>query len=226
MLADPHTCEPPPPNAFDEADWFEYPTIVRSVPGAWAREVVGGNHALAEAYAQAACELEQQGAAAITANCGYSIAYQQVVRDAVDVPVACSSLMQLPLIRTMLPANGKVGLLCFDADRLHEDHLRWAGLDGAELPRMAIGGIQGSVSWQNWIASETRTDWSALERDVMGAARRLWAEHPDITHWLLECAGFPRLRPLIKAQFGRPVFDWVSLCDLLMASAVARDVRA
>ncbi len=224
MLADPHTGEPPPPHLFDEADWFAYPTLVKPVPGAWAREVVGGNRVLADAYANAARELEAAGAAAITANCGYTIAYQAAVRNAVDIPVACSSLMQLPLIRTLLPASGKIGLLCFDADRLSREFLHLAGLEEGSLSAMAIGGIQGSVSWENWIAAHTTTDWAALERDVMGAARQLWSEHPDITHWLLECAGFPYLRPLIQAEFGRPVFDWVSLCDWLMASAVARAV--
>lgn len=224
MLADPHASAPPPPNAFDNADWFGYPTLVKPVHGAWAREVVGGNLTLASAYARAARELAAEGAAAITANCGYAIAYQEAVRNAVALPVACSSLMQLPMIHAMLPANGKIGLLCFDADRLSQDHLRWAGTGSGPLPRMAIGGIQGTQSWKNWIAAHTTTDWIVLERDVMGAARELWAEHPDITHWLLECTGFPRFRPLIKAEFGRPVFDWVSLCNWLMESAVARYV--
>jgi hypothetical protein len=95
---------------------------------------------------------------------------------------------------------------------------------GAEVP-LAIGGIQGTVSWKNWVAVNTTTDWQALERDVMGAARKLHRENPDITHWLLECTGFPRFRPLIQAETGRPVFDWVSLCNHLMESAPPRFVR-
>lgn len=224
-LADPHTAGPPPPTAFDEADWFQYPTIVRVVPGAWAREVVGGNKALTDAYVRTACELEQAGAAAITANCGYTIAFQHAVRNAVAIPVACSSLMQLPLISMLLPADGKIGVLTFDADRLSQEYLRLAGLSEETFPRLVIRGIQGTPSWNNWIAPHTTTDWPALERDVMGAARSLWKDHPDITHWLLECTGFPRFRSWIKAEFGRPVFDWVSLCNLLMESAVPRDAR-
>lgn len=224
-LADPYTGEPPPPTAFDEADWFAYPTIVRVVPGAWARDVVGGKTELTDAYVQTARELEQAGAAAITANCGYTIAFQQAVRNAVSIPVACSSLMQLPLIRTLLPAGGKIGVLAFDADRLREQYLRMAGLDEESFPRLVVRGIQGTVSWKNWIAPHTTTDWAALERDVMGATRSLWAEHPDISHWLLECTGFPRFRTWIKAEFGKPVFDWVSLCNLMMEAAVPRETR-
>ncbi|MBL8269651.1 hypothetical protein [Steroidobacter sp.] len=223
-LPDPYSAEPPPPDGFDDADWFAYPTLTKAVPNAWAREVVGGNLALESAFVAAARELEAAGAAAITAHCGYAVAFQKAVRDAVNIPVACSSLLQLPLLRSMLPAHGKIGLLCFDADRFSRNHLRWAGLDTESLPPMAVAGIQGTVSWRNWISEQTTTDWVALERDVMGAARRLWNEHPDITHWLLECTGFPRFRFHIKAEFGRPVFDWVTLCNHLMESSVARSV--
>ncbi len=221
-LADTHTAEPPPPRGFDSADWFNYPTIIRMVPGAWAREVVAGNSGLADAYAETARELERLGVSAITADCGYSIQYQEAVRNAVSIPVACSSLLQLPLLRSMLPKHGRIGLLCFDADTLTAGHLALAGID-ASVP-LAIGGIQGTRSWKNWIAAETITEWDVLEQDVMSAAHALHLANPDITHWLLECAGFPRFRPLIKAQTGLPVLDWVTLCDLLMESTVARNV--
>jgi hypothetical protein len=223
-LADPHQALPPPCIGFDDADWFEYPTLVRRVPQAWARDVVGGKPELERAYAATARELEKAGVSAITADCGYTIAFQQAVRNAVSIPVACSSLMQLPIIRTMLPEGGRIGLLCFDADRLSRDYLAMAGI-GEDVP-LAIGGIQGTVSWKNWIAVNTVTDWPALETDVMSAARKLNRENPDITHWLLECAGFPRFRPLIQAETGRPVFDWVSLCNHLMEGAPPRYVRS
>jgi hypothetical protein len=223
-LADPHSALPPPPRGFDEAEWFAYPTIVKAVPGAWAREVVGGNLSLTPAFVAAARELEAAGACAITADCGYAIAHQEAVRDAVSIPVACSSLLQLPLLRSMLPKGGRIGLLCFDASQLERSYLEIAGLEGGADVPIAIGSIQGTKSWENWIAAETTTDWPVLEDDVMSAARSLWKANPDITHWLLECTGFPRFRPLIKAEFGRPVYDWVTLCNHLMEAATARYV--
>lgn len=220
-LADPHEPPPPPPpHFFDDAEWFPYPTVYRVVPGATAREVVAGNPALAQAYAATARELEAEGIVAITANCGYAIAYQHAVRNAVSIPVACSSLMLLPLIRAMLPDGGRIGLLCFDAPRLTRDHLARAGV--AENLPLAIGGIENTASWRNWLGPTTRSDWAALETDVMSAAERLLSANPDVTHWLLECAGFPRLRRILKAQSGRPVFDWVSLCNHLMECAPLR----
>lgn len=221
-LADPHDAAVPPPVGFDAADWFAYPTLVRTVPNAWARDVGGGKPALTQAYVDTARELEKAGCCAITADCGYTIAFQDAVRNAVSIPVACSSLLQLPFIRTMLPKNARIGLLCFDAPRLTRDYLRIAGIENPEI--LAIGGIEGTTSWNNWTAANTTTDWPVLERDVMTAARTLQRENPDITHWLLECTGFPRFRPLIRAETGLPVFDWVSLCNHLMEAAAARSV--
>jgi hypothetical protein len=220
-LANPHHAEPPPAG-LDDADWFAYPTLVKTVPNAWARDVVAGSPALAQAYADTARELEKAGACAITADCGYTIAYQEAVRNAVSIPVACSSLLQLPLLRNMLPRNGRIGLLCFDQTTLSPDHLHRAGLEDHRV--LAIEGIAGTRSWQNWVAPDTITEWDVLENDVMAAARKLWKENPDITHFLLECAGFPRFRPLLKAMTGKPVFDWVTLCNQLMDGAAARDV--
>ncbi|MEJ0039551.1 MAG: hypothetical protein WDO68_26490 [Gammaproteobacteria bacterium] len=219
-LADPHTAPPPPPNAFDSADWFPYATVVRMVPNAWARNVVAGKPELAVAYAETARELEALGVSAISADCGYAIQYQEAVRNAVSIPVACSSLLQLALIRNMLPRHGRIGLLCFDADTLKADYLRLAGID--DTVPLAIAGIQGTRSWKNWVAADTITEWNILEDDVMSAARKLHRQNPDITHWLLECTGFPRFRPLLKAETGLPVYDWVSLCNHLMEGAVPR----
>ncbi len=217
-LADPS--EPPvptPAHFFGNAEWFGFRTLYRAVPGAFAHRVVRGSPELAAAYAATARELEKEGAVAITANCGYAIAYQEAVRNAVSVPVACSSLMLLPFVKGLLPRGGRIGLLCFDATCLTPEHLAMAGAS-QDLP-LAIAGIEGTTSWSNWMAPRTKSDWVALEIDVMGAARRLLQEHPEITHWLLECAGFPRLRRLLIAEMQRPVFDWVTLCNLIMESA-------
>jgi hypothetical protein len=208
----------PPAHTFNFPEWFSYEILELKVPGAFSREVVGGNLSLASAYAKAAQELERQGATAITADCGFTIAYQEAVRNAVRVPVACSAMMYLPMIKLMLPRNGRIGLLTFDSDRLTEQHFAFAGIDPHSVP-IAVRGVQGSQLWKNWIGEPVTTDWEDFDREVLDAAGTLIAEFPNISHVLLECAGFPRCAPEIRSRFGRPVYDWVSLCNQLMESA-------
>src|SRR5688572_8185253 len=192
--------------------------MIRAVPGAFAREVVRGNLGLKDAFVAAAKELEASGCAAITADCGYTIAFQQAISDAVSIPVACSSLMQLPMLHLMLPKNGRIGVMCFDRDGLTANHLNAAGVTTGES-RLAIGTIQGTETWKNWIAEDVTTDWQQFEDDFMRAARALLKANPDITHWLLECTCFPRMRPLIIAETGRPAYDWATLCNHMMEGA-------
>lgn len=223
LALDEHSLSPAPPaHTFNFPEWFPYSFVERKVPGAHPGEVVGGNLSLAAEYAQTARELERQGVTAITADCGFAIAYQDAVRNAVSVPVACSPLMQLPLIRTMLPARGRIGILTYDKSRLVPEHFHSAGVDMNELP-LAIIGCEGTKLWQNWIGPTVTTDWEDFDRTVMGRARQLIRENPDVTHILLECCGFPRCAPQIRAETGLPVFDWVSLCNQVMEAAGSTD---
>jgi hypothetical protein len=122
------------------------------------------------------------------------------------------------MIKLMLPRNGRIGLLTFDSDRLTEQHFAFAGIDPHSVP-IAVRGVQGSQLWKNWIGEPVTTDWEDFDREVLDAAGTLIAEFPNISHVLLECAGFPRCAPEIRSRFGRPVYDWVSLCNQLMESA-------
>lgn len=222
-LCDPWDGPPPaPPTLFQEADWFGYPSLELEVAGATAQAVVTGTGELAAAYVEAARRLERAGAAAITADCGFSIVHQRALCGSVSVPVATSSLLLLPSLLHLLPQGRKLGLLTFDAGQLGAAHLRCAGVPDGSLDAIVVKGIEGSRSWHNWMAPVVTTEWEALERDVMGAARTLAAAHPDIGVWLLECTGFPAFRRMIRAEFGQPVFDWVSLCDLLMGASAPR----
>jgi hypothetical protein len=85
----------------------------------------------------------------------------------------------------------------------------------AETP-LAIIGFEGTRLWQNWIGPTVTTDWEDFDRTVIGGARRLLNDHTDVCHILLECCGFPRCAPQIRAESGLPVFDWVSLCNHMM----------
>jgi hypothetical protein len=43
--------------------------------------------------------------------------------------------------------------------------------------------------------------------------------HPDVACLLLECAAFCPVAPRVRAETGRPVLDFVTLADLVMAAA-------
>src|SRR5215475_7581032 len=81
------------PGDVDNASTYQYPVLYRVVPGLSTRACLDGAPVV-----EAAVELERQGVRAIASDCGFMLQFQDAVRAAVRVPVALSSLLQLPFI--------------------------------------------------------------------------------------------------------------------------------
>ena len=91
------------------ATW-PFPVIYKSVPGATSERVVGqAGRGLIAPFLQAASELEAEGADGIATSCGFLSLFQHELTAHVGVPVATSSLLQIPLIQRLLPAGKRVG---------------------------------------------------------------------------------------------------------------------
>ena len=78
---------------------FPFPVLYKVVQGATAYSVVKQKGAgLDNVFINAARELVQIGADGIATSCGFLSLFQQRLTAAVDVPVATSSLMQVPWV--------------------------------------------------------------------------------------------------------------------------------
>src|SRR5439155_16963653 len=111
---------------------WPFPVLYKVVPGASPHRVVFDKAAgLLDAFLDAATELVRLGADGITTTCGFLSLYQRELAAHVGVPVATSSLMQIPFIERLLPPGRRVGVLTVSAANLSEEHLRAAGADPA-----------------------------------------------------------------------------------------------
>lgn len=82
------------------ATTWPFPVLYRVVSGASPEKVVlKGAAGLLPDFVAAAQELVRHGAEAITTNCGFLSLFQQELAAAVGVPVATSSLMQVPWVQ-------------------------------------------------------------------------------------------------------------------------------
>jgi Asp/Glu/hydantoin racemase len=205
------------PGAMGDPATFPYPTRYRTVPGAWVEQVLRGDPEIGDAYAAAARALVEDGATALTTNCGFSVLYQARLAAEVGVPIATSSLLLLPWMARLLPEGGLIGVATYDARSLTARHLEAAGLAGAGAP-VVIAGIDGSASWAELARPSPRLEVRDLERDVLTAVRGLLADHPRISLVLLECAAFCPVTARVREEAKRPVLDFVTLANLVMAS--------
>src|SRR5215470_20085972 len=166
------------PGDMGNAETWPFPVLYKVVPGASPRRVVCDKaEGLLGEFLDAAEELVRLGADGITTTCGFLSLYQREISAHVGVPVATSSLMQIPFIERILPPSRRVGVLTVSAATLTAEHLRSAGAN-PETP--VIGTDHGSEFSRVLINDEERLDVTAAERDILEAGDRLVASHDGI----------------------------------------------
>ena len=98
---------------------WPFPVLYRVVSGASPEKVVlKGAAGLLPDFIDAAKDLVRLGAEAITTNCGFLSLFQKEIAAAVGVPVATSSLMQVPWVQATLPPGKRVGLVTVSGSTL------------------------------------------------------------------------------------------------------------
>jgi aspartate/glutamate racemase len=193
------------PGDMGNAETWPFPVLYKVVPGASPRRVVCDRAAgLLDAFVSAAEELVRLGADGITTTCGFLSLYQQELAAHVGVPVATSSLMQIPFIERLLPPGKRVGVLTVSAANLTEEHLLAAGADPTTP---VVGTDDGSEFTRVMINDEKRLDVAAAERDILAAGDQLIEKHDGIGAVLLECTNMVPYARAVAQRLRLPVFS-------------------
>ncbi len=203
---------------------WPFPVLYRVVPGASPDLVVRRRaEGLLADFIAAGRELVAQGADGITTNCGFLSLFQDEMAAALDVPVATSALMQVPLIERLLPPNRRIGILTICAGSLSRDHLVAAGVD----PQTPVMGTDGGQEFSRAILDDESTiDLAAANRDVLAGARALVETHPEVGAILLECTNMVPFAADLRAGLGLPVFSIYSFVQWFQAGLMPRRFEA
>ena len=195
------------PGDMGNASTWPFPVLYRIVEGASPDLVVRrGAEGMLEPFIEAARDLIRQGAEAITTNCGFLALFQKEMSQALGVPVATSSLMQVPMVQAMLPPERRVGLLTISAATMTEAHLTGAGCP-PDIP--VVGTDEGEEFTRAILGNELKLDVEASRRDLIVAARRMVDQHPDVGAIVLECTNMPPYQADLARAIGLPVFSIV-----------------
>jgi hypothetical protein len=147
------------PGDIGNALTWPFPVLYHVVRGASPDRVVRNRaHGLLPAFIDGARALVALGADGITSSCGFLSLFQREIAQAVGVPVAISSLMQVPLVERLLPIGKRVGILTISAATLSPEHLAAAGI-GADTP--VIGTDGGREFSRAILGDEPRLDTAA-----------------------------------------------------------------
>ncbi|MFK4525743.1 aspartate/glutamate racemase [Bradyrhizobium japonicum] len=189
---------------------WPFPVLYRVVSGASPEKVVlKGAAGLLPDFIDAAKDLVRLGAEAITTNCGFLSLFQKEIAAAVGVPVATSSLMQVPWVQATLPPGKRVGLVTVSGSTLTPAHLEGAGVP---LDTPLVGTEHGKEFFRVLIKAEKDDmDVAQAERDVVEAGKELVAKNPDVGAIVLECTNMPPYAAALQAEVGLPVYDIYSM---------------
>lgn len=213
------------PGDMGNATTWPFPVLYRVVQGATPERVVlQGAEGLLETFLAAAEELVDQGAEAITTNCGFLALFQRELAARVRVPVATSSLMQIPWVQATLPPGKRVGVITVSKSSLTPRHLDAIGLPH-DLP--CVGTEGGREFFRVLIKAEKQDmDVALAEADILEAGRALVAAHPDVGAVVLECTNMPPYAAALRAALGIPVFDIYSMITWFHAGLRPRSFGA
>jgi Asp/Glu/hydantoin racemase len=189
---------------------WPFPVLFRVVRGADPERVVlQGARGLLPDFIAAARDLVDLGAEAITTNCGFLSLFQRELAEAVNVPVATSSLMQVPWVQATLPPGQRVGVITVSRGSLTDAHL-----DAAGVPRdVPVVGTEGGREFFRVLikAEKTDMDVALAEADIVAAGRDLVARHPEVGAIVLECTNMPPYAAALREAVGLPVYDIYSM---------------
>ncbi|HXJ77855.1 MAG TPA: aspartate/glutamate racemase family protein [Candidatus Methylomirabilis sp.] len=203
---------------------FDCPVRYRRVAGASPHRVVReAARDLLAPFIEGARILEAEGARAITTSCGFLARFQDELAAAVRVPLFTSSLLLVPLVHRMLPADRAVGIMTVDASALSVEHFAGAGIT-PEM-RVCVAGLETEREFTRVLIGDLPTlDVEAARAEHVTVARRLVAAHPEIGAIVLECTNMPPYGADIRAATGLPVFDIMTLVRMVRSAVECRSV--
>lgn len=159
---------------------------------------------LTELFINAAKDLVAGGADGITTNCGFLALIQDELKTAVGVPVATSSLMQVPAVQAMLPPGKRVGVMTISKESLTEKHMIAANMP-LDTP---VVGTDPKGEFSSGILDDRPTlDFEKCHDDNLNAAKELMKNHKDIGAIVLECTNMVPYAPAIRKLTGLPVYS-------------------
>ena len=209
------------PGDAGNASTFGYPVIYRVVPGLTPEACLEGAAEFEEPVTEAARALVDEGVRGISSACGLMLQYQDAVRDAVDVPVCLSSLLQLPFISRTLRSGQPIGIVTANSNHLAQRFLRRTGVE-VDNP-LVIHGMQDEPAFGSATGKSPGTlDSDLVSEETVGIARRMVDECPDMGAVLLECSNLPPYARAVQDAIRLPVYDFITLIDFMQSGTNSR----
>jgi Asp/Glu/hydantoin racemase len=193
---------------------YDFPVRMMAVPNLTNDRLFNADPTIADdIIATAKHMVEKEGVRAICSACGFFGNFHKQVAAAVNVPVAMSSLVQLPWIKALLKPDQKVGILTANGAALTPQLFENCGVK--DYDNIVVRGMEHSENFAAVVDMRGHFDNGKARDEVVGAALDLFKEEGDIGAILLECSDMPPYAAAIQEATQLPVFDFITLIKWL-----------
>lgn len=189
---------------------YDFPVRMKAVPNLTNDRLFNADPTIADDIISAARQMvENEGVRAICSACGFFGNFQKQVSGALDVPVAMSSLVQLPWIKALLKPGKKVGILTANGNALSSDLFHNCGIE--DYSNIVVKGMENSENFAAVVDMRGHFDNGKARNEVVDGALSLLDQGEDIGAILLECSDMPPYAAAIQEATRLPVFDFITL---------------
>lgn len=212
---------PRPVGDIAHAGSFDFPVHYEVTDGAPVPHVVERSAVgLLEHFVQSGTRLIKRGVQVLATSCGFLAIFQRELADRLGVPVATSSMLQIPLVLRLLPTASKLAVVTVNGSTMTPAHLRGAGISEADEERLVWVGMEASEHFYDVVVRDADPlDVRRAETEMVDACRQVVRDHPDIGAFVFECTNMPPYSEAVRRATGLPVWDAITLVSWLQAGA-------
>ncbi|KAK1622625.1 hypothetical protein BDP81DRAFT_333936 [Colletotrichum phormii] len=215
----------PPGDPYNDRTW-SFPLIREMAEGSKVSQVVTSSSydsTFIDRFVDAGLRLAARGCVGIITSCGFLALAQAELTARLPIPIATSSLAQLPSILPLLPPGNSVGVLTYDESRLGSQHLA-SFVSEQSLPKIIVRGVPAEGHLRGTIGKGAPYVHEDIEAELVAVARDFVASRPDIRILVLECTNMPPFSEAIyKALGGKiPIYDVYTMGQWFYSGLVRR----
>ncbi|CAE7843872.1 ALMA4 [Symbiodinium microadriaticum] len=202
----------------DHESTFSFQTCPRMAEGLTfeAAQKAAQEPVMLESLRQLAKEMETAHCFGIAGNCGFMQFYQDLVREAVSVPVFLSALVQVPTMAAALDPRDRILILTANETSFREaqELLLRAECCNVALDQIVVRGCENVPGFEA-VAKMEQVDTQKVENSLSQFVEEILAESDGafIKMILLECTELPHYAARLRRVSGLPVLDLVTCAN-------------
>ena len=199
-------------------DSYDFPVIFSHVPGANIHTILEQPDIdVMKKMIIYGKKMVEEGVSAIVTSCGFNAIFQKELAKSLTVPVATSSLMQIPFVSTTLSPSQSVAVITANKKHLTRAHFRNAGVP--DNLNVLILGMEECLEWNKiFISPSEDINLDIIRDEVVSVASDALEKDPSIGAFVLECTDLPPFSQEIRKRTGLPVFDFITMVRYIVAA--------